>query len=71
MTMADSPADIASALAVVTTKLDAIDEKLNRAVDDHEARIRRLEAWMYALPASVLLAIASAAASIIIAIRAT
>ena len=35
------------------------------AVDDHESRIRGLERWRYAIPTSFILAIFSAAATIL------
>lgn len=36
-----------------------IESKLDRAIDDHEKRLRSVERWMYALPPTLILAVAS------------
>ena len=61
---------------VLLTKLDAINAKLiemdrrfEKVSDDHEARLRRLEAWSYALPVSLVLAIGSVGTSLFLAFR--
>lgn len=62
--------------AVLLTKLDAIasklaemDRRFEKVSDDHEARLRRLEAWSYALPVSLVLAIGSVGTSLFLAFR--
>ena len=61
---------------VLLTKLDAINAKLiemdrrfEKVSDDHEARLRRLEAWSYALPVSLVLAIGSVGTSLFLAFK--
>jgi endonuclease V-like protein UPF0215 family len=46
-------------LYTVRDHLERIEEKLDKAVDDHEQRIRILERWKYALPASVITGLVS------------
>lgn len=41
-----------------------VEAKVDRALADHESRLRRVEAWMYALPVAVLTAIASAVVAV-------
>lgn len=48
-------------LARIETKLDTIVQHL---MDDHEARLRSLEKWRYALPPTLVLAVASIVISI-------
>lgn len=48
-------------LARIETKLDGIAERL---VEDHETRLRALERWRYALPVTLMFAVASIAVSI-------
>ena len=53
--------------------LDAIDAFTKAAQDvhaDHETRLRSLERWRYALPASIILGLGSAAAAITSAFQA-
>jgi hypothetical protein len=52
----------------LTGHLDAIDQRNARAdgvLSDLELRMRMLERWRYALPTSVLLGLASAAAAVV------
>lgn len=39
--------------------IQRIELKIDSQLTDHEQRIRRMEAWMYALPAGVLTAVAA------------
>lgn len=62
--------------AVLITKLDAIatklaemDRRFEKVSDDHEARLRRLEAWSYALPVSLVLAVGSVGTSLFLAFK--
>lgn len=61
-------ADLNATLGKILGHLETVDNR-NRAADlthaDFETRIRALERWRYALPASALLALASAAGSVI------
>lgn len=41
-----------------------IEVKLDKAVDDHEIRLRALERWRYALPTSLVLAVGSVMAAL-------
>lgn len=49
----------------IETKIDTF---IIQGVQDHEARLRQLEKWKYAIPASVLTAIASAVTTMVIAL---
>lgn len=60
-----SDASLSTELAVVVTRLDNIEAKIDKLVDDHEVRIRRLEAWSYAVPASFILAVGAAVAGVV------
>lgn len=52
-------------LAVLKERLDQFEAKLDKALDDHESRLRRLEAWSYALPPTFLVAVASLVAALV------
>lgn len=39
--------------------LARIEAKLDKAIDDHEHRLRTVERWVYGLPPTFLLAVAS------------
>lgn len=51
-------------LARIEVKLDMMIERLNEVRTDHEARLRTLERWKYAIPASAVMAATSAAVAI-------
>jgi hypothetical protein len=44
--------------------LQRIESKLDRAIDDHERRLRSVERWMYAMPPTLILASASVVISL-------
>jgi hypothetical protein len=48
----------------VQRTLARMDARMERVVDDHETRLRRVEKWMYVLPPTVIVA----GASVIIAV---
>lgn len=59
------------ALAVLNERLEGIEEKLDaivitqgRKTDDLESRLRMIERWMYAVPASIVTAIVSVVVTI-------
>ena len=74
LTVDDNPwgdARTAITLAVLNERLETIDEKIDaimvtqgRKTDDLEERIRTVERWMYAVPASIITAIVSLALGI-------
>lgn len=71
--LADAIQAVERTLERLTGHLDAIDQRNLRAdgtLADYEARIRALERWRYALPASVVLGVASAASAIFAALQA-
>lgn len=55
-------------LGEIGRRLENIESKIDKALDDHEVRIRSLEKWMYALPASLVLSIGSVGVTIFLAI---
>lgn len=62
--MDDMHTDTPVLVAVLDTRLSQIEGKLDKALDDHEKRLRKLEGWMYALPATVF----ASGASLIVAL---
>jgi hypothetical protein len=56
-------------IALVQQRLGAIEAKLDKVVDDHEARLRRLEAWSYGIPVAALISLGSVIAAIVAASR--
>ena len=59
-------------LAVLNERLEALEEKIDavmvtqgRKSDDLEQRVRMVERWMYAVPASIITAITAIAMTII------
>ena len=52
--------DLLVSLTRVETKIDGVVTRVN----DHEGRVRKLEAWRYALPSSLVLGAVSVALSI-------
>ncbi|MQY07745.1 hypothetical protein [Actinomadura macrotermitis] len=66
--------DIYDKLVELSGKVDgslAAHEQLRLQVIDHEQRIRAVERWRYTLPASLLLGVMSAVASILAGFNAT
>lgn len=51
-------------LAEIGRKLDSLDSKLSKILDDHEIRLRKVERWVYSVPPTLLLAMASIIAAI-------
>ena len=70
--LADAINAVERTLERLTGHLDSIDQRNARAdgtLTDFELRIRSLERWRYALPTSVILGMASAAAAILAAVH--
>lgn len=51
-------------LGEIGRKIDDLDSSIKKVLDDHEHRLRSIEKWMYAVPPTLLIAIASVVASI-------
>lgn len=49
----------------VLRRLDRLDQRLDRVFDDYETRLRKVERWMYAVPPTFVLAVASVVATIV------
>lgn len=49
-------------LGEIHRTMQRIEQKVDKVTDDHEARLRRVEKWMYAVPPTVILAVASVVA---------
>jgi hypothetical protein len=58
-------------VALLNQRLDQFEKKLDKALDDHEVRLRRLEAWAYAIPVATLISIAAVVAAVISAFTRT
>lgn len=52
-------------VGVILSRLDAIDKRLDKVLDDHEIRLRKVEHWIYAVPPTLLLAAASVVAAVL------
>jgi len=52
-------------LGEIARTVERVESKLDRAIDDHEMRLRRAERWIYALPPTLLLAAGSVVAQLI------
>lgn len=63
--MADEPTNVSITLRDVYDELRKLHDQVasmtpqGKTISDHESRLRSLERWKYALPGSLLLAIAS------------
>ena len=71
--LADAINAVERTLERLTGHLDSIDQRNLRADQtllDYEGRLRALERWRYALPASVFLSLGSVSAAIVAAIQA-
>lgn len=66
---AEFDAVLLAKLDAIATKLAEMDRRFEKVSDDHEARLRRLEAWSYALPVSLVLAIGSVGTSLFLAFK--
>lgn len=42
-----------------------VEAKVDRALADHESRLRRVEAWMYALPVAVVTAVTAGVVAVL------
>lgn len=51
-------------LGEISRQLEKIERRLDRILDDHEVRLRKVERWVYAVPPTLLLAAASIIAAI-------
>jgi hypothetical protein len=51
-------------LGEIARSLHRIEEQLSKGFDDHEGRIRKVERWMYAVPPTIVLAVASVIAAV-------
>lgn len=50
-------------------RLEKLEGRIDRLLDDHESRLRRLEAWSYAIPVAALVSIGSVIAAVIAAVK--
>lgn len=51
--------DDSVSVAVIASRLFDIEKKIDKVLDDHETRLRNVERWVYAMPATLLVAVAS------------
>lgn len=58
------PEDYEISMGEVQRMLTRMDQRMERVIDDHEARLRKVERWMYVLPPTII----TAAAAVILAI---
>lgn len=65
LTPAPIPFTPAERLVRIETKLDVLIGQHTEISGDHEKRLRSLERWRYAMPTSLLLAIASTAVAVV------
>lgn len=46
-------------------RLEKLEGRIDRLLDDHETRLRRLEAWSYGIPVAALISLGSVIAALI------
>jgi len=63
------PATTETVIAVLNEKFSALEQKLDRVTNDHEVRLRRLEAWSYGIPVAVLTSFGGVVAALIYALN--
>lgn len=51
-------------LGEIGRSLHRVEQRLDKVLDDHEVRLRKVERWVYAVPPTLVLAAASIIASI-------
>ena len=52
-------------IEIIDERLRRIEAKLDEVTSDHERRLRAVEKWVYAIPPTLLIAIAAIVAAII------
>lgn len=62
MVAGDGPSDIT--LGEIARTLKRLELKLDAVTGDHEERIRKVERWVYAVPPTLILALASIVAAV-------
>lgn len=65
MTVPVSNDVLAERLSNVEGKLDAIHADVRAVLHDHEERLRSVERWTYAIPASLMAAVASIVVAVV------
>ena len=50
--------------AEIVRSLQRIEARLDKVFGDHEARLRKVERWVYAVPPTLILAVASIVAAV-------
>lgn len=58
-------ADNEFTLGEIARTMQRMDSRLERVLEDHETRLRRIERWMYVLPPTLITAIGAVVMSII------
>lgn len=56
-----------TSLGELARSLERIESALAKVTDDHEARLRKVERWVYAVPPTIVLAVASVVATVMTA----
>ena len=51
-------------LGEVSRQIKALDERVGKVLGDHEKRLRAIERWMYAVPATVISSLAALAVAV-------
>lgn len=62
-------ANLETLVALIDERLTVFEKKLDAVTDDHEKRLRRLEAWSYGIPVAGLISLGSIVAALIAAQR--
>lgn len=62
-------ANLEMLVALIDERLTVFEKKLDAVTDDHEKRLRRLEAWSYGIPVAGLISLGSIVAALIAAQR--
>lgn len=60
---------LSSMQSLFDTRLGGLESKIDAFAADHEERLRRVERWMYAIPASLVTAVISITVTILETLR--
>ena len=63
--MSDLPVSTEPTLGEILRGVHRLEQQVAKVLDDHEARLRRVERWVYAVPPTLLLAAGSIIAALV------
>lgn len=67
--LSKAAAEMKTSIALVVQQMHESSVKVDQITEDHERRLRRLEAWSYAIPPTILVTAGSVIAAVVAAIK--